>query len=290
MRLELTKNYADFVRESSLAGRYWYQDSFKPHLHPLNTPEGHTLSLRSPHDHLHHKGLMYSLRASDINFWEEYASSEVEKVGCQRHDTFCEVITEGEEIGFTERLTWLAGDGSLETFAEQRLLTCNYVGGASTCFHWKWSTKLVAKRDLTLTLSPWSITNKRGHRINYHGLGLRLRRDFGCTGGNKLLLDGGPVSFDEALGSEPKEATFIGSLDETSGKAGVSIAPAASRGLFVLESPFAFISFGPTVLGAIALGAGETLNDSYSISVFDGEPPRGPASKPSLAVHKTDQG
>lgn len=289
MRLELTKHYVDFARESSLAGRYCYQDSFKPHIHPLNTPDGHTLSLRSPHDHLHHKGLMYSLRASDINFWEEYATSEAEKVGCQRHDAFSEVITEGDEIGFTERLTWLAGDGSLETFDEQRSLTCSYVGGASACFHWKWSTKLVAKRDLTLTLSPWSITNKRGHRINYHGLGLRLRRDFGCTGGNKLLLDGHPVSFYEALGSQPKEATFIGSLDETSGKAGVSIAPAASRGLFVLESPFAFISFGPTTLGAIALRAGHTLNDSYSILVFDGERLRDRATRPSPAPHETDQ-
>jgi Methane oxygenase PmoA len=287
MRLELTKHYVDFVSESSLAGRYWYQDSFKPHIHPLNTPDGHTLSLRSPHDHPHHKGLMYSLRAADINFWEEYATTEAEKVGHQRHDTFCELITEGEEVGFTEQLTWLASDGSLETFDEQRSLTCSYVGGASTYFRWKWSTRLVAKRDLTLTLSPWSVTNNRGHRINYHGLGLRLRRDFGCTGGNKLLLDGQPVSFEEALGLAPNEATFIGTLDETSGKAGVTIAPCASHGLFVLQSPFAFISFGPTVLGASVLRTEDTLNDSYSISVFDGKRPRDQPTKPSPAL--TDQ-
>jgi hypothetical protein len=285
MRLELTKGHADFIHESRLAGRYRYQDLFKPHIHPLNTPGGYTLSLRSPRDHLHHKGLMYSLRASDINFWEEYATSEAEKVGRQRHDTFRDVITEGVEIGFTEQLTWLAVDGSLETFDEQRSLTCRYLGGR--CFHWKWSTRLVAKRNLTLTLSQWSVTNKRGHRINYHGLGLRLRRDFGCSGGNKLLLDGRPVSFEEALGLEPKEATFIGNLDETSGKAGVSIAPAASHGLFVLGSPFAFISFGPTVLGGLELRAGVSLNDSYSVSVFDGERVRD--KEPSPMLHKIDK-
>jgi hypothetical protein len=98
------------------------------------------------------------------------------------------------------------------------------------------------------------------------------------------------VSFEEALGREPKEATLIGSLDETSGKAGVSIVPGASHGLFVLESPFAFISFGPTVLGGLELSAGVTLNDSYSISVFDGERVRDATLEPSPVLHKIDTG
>lgn len=271
MRLELTKHYADFIHESILVGRYWYQDPFKPHIHPLNTPNGWTISLRSPHDHPHHKGLMYSLRASDINFWEEYATSDEEKVGYQHHDAFTDLITEGEEVGFSEQLTWLATDGSLPTFDEVRKVTCHYLTGANKCFHWRWSTELAAKRDLNLTLSQWSIPNKCGRRINYHGLGLRLRRDFGCTGGNKLLLDGQPTAFDEALGLTPKQATFVGSLDETLAKAGVTIAPGPSHGLFVLESPFAFISFGPTVLASLGLEKGDTLNDSYALSVFDGE-------------------
>jgi len=271
MRLEITKQYVDFVHGSLLAGRYWYQDSFKPHLHPLNTPDGYTLSLRSPHDHPHHKGLMYSLRAADINFWEEYPTSELERVGRQRHETFSELTSEGEEIGFTEQLTWLALDGSLETFDEHRSLSCHYLAGAPRYFHWRWSTELVAKRDVRLTLSQWSITNPHGHRINYHGLGLRLRRDFGCTGGNKLLLDGQSVPFDIALGLTPKAATFIGSLDEISKQAGVTMVPEAHHGLFVLDSPFAFISFGPTVLGSRELRKGDTLKDAYSVSAFDGE-------------------
>jgi len=271
MQLELTKHYADFIHESILVGRYWYHDPFKPHIHPLNTPNGSTISLRSPHDHPHHKGLMYSLRAADINFWEEYATSDLEKVGCQRHDEFRDLIAEGEEIGFSEHLTWLAADGSLQTFNETRRLSCRYLTGSNKRFRWQWSTELVAKRNLTLTLSQWSIRNKVGLPINYHGLGIRLRRDFGCTGGNKLLLDGHPTAFAEALGLTPKQATFVGSLDETFRKAGVTIAPGSSRGLFVLESPFAFISFGPTVLTSLTLKTGDTLKDSYSISVFDDE-------------------
>ena len=273
MRLEITEEYADFYFESLLTGRYYYRDPFKPYVHPLNSPQGWPLSLRSPHDHLHHKGLMYALRASDLNFWEEYATTAQEKVGRQRHDSFGAVISEGKQIGFQERLTWLGEDGTLETFVEHRSISCRFNDIGPACFQWEWSTELIARRDVILTLSQWSIKNHRGKLINYHGLGLRLRRDFGCTGGNQLLLDGTAVPFNQALGLTPREAVFVGSLDDTRPirKAGVKICPSGSHGLFVLESPFAFICFGPTVLGSLRLKNGDHLKDSYSISVFDGE-------------------
>ena len=85
----------DFHHGAVLAGRYAYRDPFKPHVHPLNTPMGYTVSLRSPHDHPHHKALMYALRASDVNFWEEYATTDQEKVGQQEHETFLRVVDEG---------------------------------------------------------------------------------------------------------------------------------------------------------------------------------------------------
>jgi hypothetical protein len=274
MRLEITEECVDFYRESLLAGRYGYRDPFKPYIHPLNSPQGWALSLRSPHDHLHHKGLMYALRAADLNFWEEHATTAQEKVGRQRHDRFGAVISGGNEIGFHEQLTWIGEDGTLETFVEHRAISCRFNDTGHTCFQWEWSTELIARRDVTLTLSQWSVKNDQGRPINYHGLGLRLRRDFGCTGGNQLLLDGAAVPFNRALGLTPREAVFIGSLDDTRPirKAGVKICPSDSHGLFVLESPFAFISFGPTVLGTLRLKDGDHLKDSYLISVFDGEP------------------
>jgi hypothetical protein len=274
MRLELTKNYADFACGEVLAGRYWYSDPFKPHIHPLNTPGGYTLSLRGPHDHKHHKGLMYALRAADVNFWEEYSSSEREKVGRQRHDEFTAIISEGAEVGFEEQLTWLAEDGSLETFLERRSLRCLFTKATLHSFHWKWTTELVAKRDVVLTVSPWSVANSLGQPINYHGLGLRLRRDFGCTGGNLLLLDDKPVPFTEGLGSRPKEATFLGSIDDTAPvqRAGVRFTGGLISALFVSENPFAFISLGPTVLGGMKLSCDQSLKEAYTVSVFDDWP------------------
>ena len=214
---------------------------------------------------------MYALRASDVNFWEEYATTDQETVGQQEHETFLRLVDEGERIGFTERLNWSAVDRSLDTFEEIRTLNCSFQSGEPACFKWEWSTDLVAKRDLTLVTSQWSIPDSSGRLINYHGLGLRLRRDFGCTGGNQLLLDKQPVPFKEALGRQPGQVTFIGTFDDNDPKrqAGVTITPAASHGLFVLENPFAFLSFGPTALGSRKLHQGDRLTDSYLISVFD---------------------
>ena len=95
MHLTVTDRSVDFHHGAVLAGRYAYRDPFKPHVHPLNTPMGYTVSLRSPHDHPHHKALMYALRASDVNFWEEYATTDQEKVGQQEHETFLRVVDEG---------------------------------------------------------------------------------------------------------------------------------------------------------------------------------------------------
>ena len=274
MRLQVTEKYADFVCGEVLAGRYWYQDLFKPHVHPLNTPGGDTVSLRAPHDHRHHKGLMYGLRTAEVNFWEEHSNTAKEKLGRQRHDEFTEIIAEGDEVGFEEQLTWLAEDGSLETFLERRSLRCLLTTATLRSFHWKWTTELIAKRDVVLTISPWSIVNSQGRLVNYHGLGLRLRRDFGCTGGNLLLLDGEPVPFTEGLGARPKQATFIGSMDDTAPvrRAGVQFIGGPTSALFVSENPFAFISLGPTVLEGIELGCGQSLKTAYTVSVFDDGP------------------
>jgi Methane oxygenase PmoA len=271
MHLTVTDRSVDFYYASVLAGRYDFVDPFKPHVHPLNTPLGLTVSLRSPHDHPHHKGLMYALRASDVNFWEEYATTTEEKVGRQQHETFLRIVDEGERIGFTERLDWSAVDRSLDIFEEIRTLSCSFNTGDPAYFNWEWSTELVAKRDITLITSQWSIPDSSGRLVNYHGLGLRLRRDFGCTGGNQLLLDKKPVVFKEALGRRPGQVTFIGTFDDNDPKrqAGITITPVASHGLFVLESPFAFLSFGPTALDIKKLTQGERLTDSYSIAVFD---------------------
>lgn len=270
MRIEIDHDSAWFRDGERLVGRYRFADEFKPYMDELSTPAGHVLSLVSPHDHKHHKGLMYALRVPEVNFWEERSTLPGELVGRERHDRFTSVVDEGEEVGFAEELTWLQHGGGDPLFREVRSISCRSDSddGATT---WHWSTEITPLRDVELSMSQWSAPAARGALVNYHGLGLRLRRDFGCTGGNAVLLDGVVVSFLDAMGATPVECAFHGSLDGTwpVQRAGVRMRQRQRNGLFVLESPFAFLSMGPSNLGPHRLSARETLTESYEVDVFD---------------------
>lgn len=281
MRLAVGPDAVDFLDDGDrLAGRYVVGDPFKPHLHPLNTPAGATLSLAMPHDHKHHKGLMYALRAADVNFWEEVVTRPGEVPGRQRHERFVETTEAGDAIGFVEEVSWLAADGTLPTFDERRAISCRRTADGQG-YEWSWATELEAKREVELVMSQWSARAADGSLVNYHGLGIRLRRDFGCTGGQRLLLDGAETPFGEAMGRVPREVEFRGRMDGAwpARRAGVRLRQEQTDALFVLESPFAFMSLGPSNLGPLRLAAGKRLGGRYAVTVFDlpaDEPAGGP--------------
>lgn len=270
MELLVDPDHVDFMDEGRLAGRYVHGDEYKPYMHPLNTPAGHTISLLSPHDHKHHKGLMYALRASDVNFWEERATVPDEAVGRQRHDGFVHLVEHGDSVSFTERLTWLGDDGCRESFREERAISC-HLNRDRNGYVWRWFARLEALRDLELVMSQWTLRKPDGSRVNYHGLGLRLRRDFGCTGGNKLYVDGEATAFDDALGMTPGEVSFQGSLDSIwpVQMAAVTFAQEQENALFVVDSPFAFMGLGPTNLAPVKLDRSGVLFEVYTITVLD---------------------
>jgi hypothetical protein len=279
MRLIVAATHVDFVgANGTLAGRYHHGDEFKPFVHPLNSPRGHTVSLARPHDHRHHKGLMYALRTPDLNFWEETITRPGEAVGRERHVAFVEVRERGEEIGFTETLSWEPAQGGAAVFDETRRVVCRREDAA---FVWAWETKLTARRATTLVQSQWSRENAAGKKINYHGLGLRFCREFGGgTRNNALQLDDGPVQwnrgakgydFASALGVTPARVTYIGHIDGTwpVPRIGVTMTQEQRNGLYVLESSFAFMSLGPSNLTERTLAAGELLHERYTVSVAD---------------------
>lgn len=270
MHLLIGPTAVDFVAADQLAGRYVFGDDFKPHLHPLNTPAGHTLSLASPHDHKHHKGLMYALRASDVNFWEEVSTLPGEVPGRQRHERFASVSESGATVGFVEELSWLGDEGGPLTFRERRSLSCRAAPDHHG-YEWVWATELEARREVALVMSQWSAHRADGVSVNYHGLGLRFRRDFGCTGGNALALDGAETPFADGMGRVPREAEFRGSLDGASPavRAGVRFRQDQENALFVLQTPFAFMSLGPSNLAPFRMSAGQRLVERYVVTVFD---------------------
>jgi hypothetical protein len=269
MRLRDDNGSMVFVRDDLVAGRYVYGDPLKPHVHPLSTPSGKVLSLASPHDHRHHKGLMYALQTADVNFWEEVEKPGL-AVGAQQHVAFGSVVDAGDVVGFEAALVWRRAAGGDALFEERRSLSCRF-DEAGAAFEWHWQTTLRALVDTSLEMSRSSHVKPGGDRVNYHGLGIRFIRDFGATGGNVVLLDGHEQPIGEALGRVAAEVAFIGRLDGRwpPERAGVRIAQAQANALFVMETPFAFMSLGPTNSSPRTLAAGEALSEAYTVRVFD---------------------
>jgi len=273
MTLTFSDSGVSFLLDQTVAGFYRHTDAFKPHIHPLRTPLGHCVTACSPHDHKHHKGLMYALRPEDVNFWEEFATVPAEVAGSQRHLDFREVVSRGEQVSFTELLRWEALDGTLQSFDETRTISCRH-DPAARAFVWTWTTKLTALRDLHLIQSQWSSLLPDGKKVNYHGLGLRFRRDFGgLTRNNELRTDDVVFKdrFPQQMGSRPKSVTFIGSLDETwpVERAGVSFHQTQENALYVQDDVFPFMSLGPTNDAPLILAKGNAIEESYTVTVFD---------------------
>lgn len=214
---------------------------------------------------------MYALRTGEINFWEEVSTIAGEAVGRQRHVELLNVASDGEEVGFTETLAWESVDVTEPIFLENRTLRARHVGNA---FVWTWVTRITVRRNCHLIKSQWSWALPDGRRINYHGLGLRLVRSFGCTGGHTLTLDGREISFLEAMGQIARQVTFRGTFDPVwpqwpGPQAAVTFEQEQRNGLFVLESPFSFMGLGPSNLEEIDVCTGEVLEETYHIRVAD---------------------
>jgi len=261
-----------FANTGQSVGRYNFRNRFKPSLHPLKTPEGVVLTLSQPHDHLHHRGVMYALSASDINFWEERQVRPNEKVGVQKHLDITETSAGPDHAGLEHRILWSCQDGELDTFEEARLLSCeeDEAGGLV----WQWRTQLLALRDLDLIQSHWSHETAGGRKINYHGLGIRFRRDFGPVfSGTQIFLNAEEVDFAEALGSKPAKTAIVGKLDGYSEprRAGLSISQHQDHVLFACKEPFPMVCLGPSNGEPLSVGKGETLVSSFALCPFDGK-------------------
>lgn len=128
---------------------------FKPYVKTLSTPAGVNILRDSPADHLHHHGLMFAVRANNINFWEETSES-----GKQVHVSITGLPGGGE--GFIEKLKWVAPNTDNTQLEERRTLTAYPIEGV-TLLTWQ-----SALHGLDGPPAPtYSGTN-------YNGLGMRF--------------------------------------------------------------------------------------------------------------------
>src|SRR5687768_10822879 len=108
----------------AVAGRYVFDDPFKHYLHPPQSPGGDLMSAFMPHDHEHHRALMYALRTPELDFWEERVTEPGEQVGRQVHRDLTDVTPRGESVGFTQNIDWCSLETDEPALSEVRRIGC----------------------------------------------------------------------------------------------------------------------------------------------------------------------
>jgi hypothetical protein len=165
------------VRVDAGAGgwSYVWRHRRKPHVHPVATPAGVTLSAVEPPDHPWQRGLWFSVKFVDgDNFWEE---GDPRGWGVQRH-MHPPVVTGGEVAGY---LSWIRPDRTTVALEEHRRLA--HVPLADDAYAIDWDVTLQAPGAVVLDRTPYD-----GRWGGYSGLAFRGRSDWRDT---RLLLDDG---------------------------------------------------------------------------------------------------
>jgi hypothetical protein len=146
-------------------------NQFKPYVRELYSLAGDTVLRDAPADHLHHHGLMYAIRMSGVNFWEE-----AHQPGHQRHVELLSHRTTRNASGlpqasFTELVHWvphgdhMLADTTPAAFLVERRTLILTVDEAKEEVALAWHVEFeVGARTNRVTL----------HGSDYNGLGLRL--------------------------------------------------------------------------------------------------------------------
>jgi hypothetical protein len=127
-------------------------------------------------------------------------------------------------------------------------------------------------------MSQWSSPRADGALVNYHGLGLRLPREFGGEMAKpRVRVDGVEASIAEAHGRVPRTIEFVSAADGywPVRFGGVCFTQSQSNALFIMKEPFAYVALGPSNLAPRVIKRGETIEEDYAIEVFDAYPTGG---------------
>lgn len=162
----------------------------RPHVHPLRTPAGVTLTRDAPADHPWHHGLWFTVKyVNGENFWEE-----VDAYGVLRHvdDT---------------TVHWIRPDRTTVVIVDERHLT--HVDIDAGAYAIDWSVTLTPQVDVRLDRTPFTTWG------GYGGLTLRGRGDWTDT---RLLRPDGSTAA-RVLGEPAEWLDLSGTVE--GGEAGV---------------------------------------------------------------------
>jgi len=179
-----------------VAERWTYvADHRRPHVHPLQTPAGITLTRDAPDDHPWHHGLWFTIKyVNGDNFWETY-----DAYGVLRHVD-------------PTTIHWIRPDRATVVIVEERRLE-EVDLGRDDAYALDWTTILTPRVDVVLDRTPFTTWG------GYGGLTLRGRGDWIDT---RLLLSDGS-DHERVLGTRADWLDLSGTVDGA--RAGVLLLP-----------------------------------------------------------------
>jgi hypothetical protein len=255
--------------DGNLLAVYRYGDVPKPYFHPILLGDGtdSPLTLASPHDHLHHRGLWFCWKfVNGENFWEE------EPVCHQVLTRYLHVDrADAEGVSWTSHLDWQT-HGGRSFLAEHRILTINRPEIDTDSRHYTIDFALTFRPNqpevhlslLTVREQPWG---------GYAGLGYRPAR--GMDARWHLLTSNGPATTADK-GVPARWADYSGGLDGAPRTGGIALFdhPTNVRHpppFFVISPPaFGFLNPSPLFHEGLTLHEGESLSLHYRALVHAG--------------------
>ncbi|MEM1212537.1 MAG: DUF6807 family protein [Planctomycetota bacterium] len=248
--------------------RYRYLNTPKPHVAWFATPAGHNTALVSPHDHVHHRGLMLGFTVDDVNFWEETQTDQIPQTGSILHAAFPRLELEASRLTVDERLVWQKG---AEVYLEEQRTLTVWIEPDESAVRCDWTSQLHAVGQ------DRALTGQTPHaEVTYHGLGYRFDRSLDWGGHH--LTPQGRIQGPPDPGRTAPWHEYAGCLDGSHAPVGVWIGDAPGNPRhptpWVCRShpptPFVLVSASLLAHDPYRLEPGQPLTLSYSIWVHDG--------------------
>ncbi len=190
------------------------EESPKPYIHPLATPQGDVLSLYRPHDHPWHHGLYFGWASvNGVNLWG--GASYVRGQGyVNRHDHGA-MIHEGwdrlavDEVGvrMEERILWR--DVEARPMARERRMLVVYHPQSDDSLLLTLQAEVQAEPEQAPLCFSSPMIEGRPDPSGYSGLTLRLPRSM--TGGEVFNSEGS--TGDAVMGQRARWVCYTGGLD-----------------------------------------------------------------------------
>lgn len=240
----------------------------RPHIHPLRTPAGHTLTRNAPDDHPWHHGLWFTIKfVNEENFWETY-----DAYGVLRHDGEPTVTDDGAgTVAVAGSLTWTRPDRETVALREERRWTQRSIDDQAYALDFE--TTLVAPTNVVYDRTPFTTWG------GYGGLAFRGAGDWHDT---RLLLPDGEER-ERVLGDRGDWCALDGLAGDADAPVGIAVlsAPDSPRHPVPWYASTRAATYGDegwsNFLNAaflwdepMSVAAGEPLSFAYRVVVHDG--------------------